>query len=154
MGATALTIGMLAGTGLDLYESHEQKIARDNAIEQQRINARARANSERLKEDDRMKSIISSNIAKESAGMFAPSSGSYAALAEGNIEQFSTDRNIVNLNLSNTMKSLDMQEGIAGTMEGAQNISDIFSGLMTYYRHKRMTSKDSGNDWFDNFFGD
>ena len=134
-----------------IYEGHEQSVQLQHAVEQQKINARAAADQKRAEADKRMINISSAKLTQEAASPFADSSGSFAAVSEGNIEQFSEDRNVMNLNLSNQMKSLNMQETNAKRAEIFGDVSSVFNAASSYYGHVQRTKMASNKQksWED-----
>jgi len=140
-------IGIALGSAaLGIFEGHEQKKASENAIEQQRINARAVADQRRIKEDEKMSSITSSNLASQAASPFAESSGSFSAIAEGNIEQFAEDRSITKLNLANQMQAFDAEDKQASTREIFGDVNSVFSAASSYYQESQLTKMVSANN--------
>lgn len=154
MGAPSAVIA-IASIAMGAYESSEQKAAQEDSIDRQRTNAKAVANRRRIEEDDKMSRLTSANIAKQAASPFADSSGSFGAITESNISNFSQDRAITNLNLANQMQNFATEEKSASRSEIFGDVNSVFSAANTYYSHSQLTKlykpKGQGKEkpWYD-----
>lgn len=152
MGVVSGVMGALSigSTLFGMYSQHEQAKAQEAALEEQRRQEHAKANQERIAEDDKLARTLSAQTAQEAASPFAQSSTAFGTVAEQSMNQFADDRFITKLNLASSDRSISQQEANVRKSEFMGIATNLFDAGMNYYDHyKRMQTGVEAPNPFD-----
>jgi len=95
-------IKTLAGIGSAAAEKRALKIEENEA--------ELAATQKRIKQDDNIQRVLSSQLATESGSIFSASSASFGAISKESIDQFAEDREVTNLNLELQKANISQQK--------------------------------------------
>jgi len=100
----------VVGQGVSLIGQQEAASEQEAAIRRQELANRVAANQQQLARNDKLRRIVSSQVARAGAMGITPDSGSFKAIQIDTFNQAAQDNEAANLNLEMKQDYLDQQE--------------------------------------------
>lgn len=138
MGAVATPVAILGGL-ISTVGTIEGANAREDALQERERQNELATTQQKIKEEDKLERVLSSQKAVEAATPFKTTSASFGVISQESIDEFAEDREATNLNLKFQNEAIDQQIGNIQNAEFLGVANNLFDAGTMYYRMKERT---------------